>query len=68
MDGSDQADYLERLIREVESDPDYVDPFNDNPELEQMLLNASEYDCHKYLAAGGKFNQSFAIAWMKATR
>ena len=37
MDGSDQADYLERLIREVESDPDYVDPFKDNPEPENQM-------------------------------
>ncbi len=33
MDGSSHADFLDRLIGEIESDPDYVDPFLDNPEL-----------------------------------
>lgn len=36
-EGSSYADKLERIIGEVESDPDYVDPFKQEPELEEEM-------------------------------
>jgi hypothetical protein len=46
-DGSSYADKLERIIGECETDSDYVDPFKQEPELEDQMYEYIDSEIKK---------------------